>query len=203
MSKNKVKFGICNVHYAKLTLDENNVATWDTPVAIPGAVSISLDANGETEYFYADNIAYYTINNNQGYDGDLEIALIPDSFREDIMGEAADTNGVLVENKDAEVSNFALMFEFDGDVNKIRHVMYNCSASRPTIESETNEESKEPKTEKLSLKSRPLPSGIVKAKTGDNVSEDVYNAWYDKVYEPVSTTTATSTDETSDNEAVG
>jgi len=201
MSKNKVKYGICNVHYAKLTLDENNVASWDTPVALPGAVSISLDANGETEYFYADNIAYYTINNNQGYDGDLEIALIPDAFREDILGETADSNGVLIENKDAQASNFALLFEFDGDVHKIRQVMYNCSVSRPTIESETTEESKEPKTDKLTIKSRPLPSGIVKAKTGDEVSEEIYNAWYDKVYEPVDVP-STSTDETTDN-AVG
>ena len=29
------------------------------PVRIPGAVSLSMDANGEIEPFYADNIAYY------------------------------------------------------------------------------------------------------------------------------------------------
>ena len=39
-----------------------------------------MDANGEIEPFYADNIAYYVVNNNSGYEGDLEIALIPESF---------------------------------------------------------------------------------------------------------------------------
>ena len=38
---------------------------------MPGSVSISLDANGEPENFYADGGVYYVINNNCGYDGDL------------------------------------------------------------------------------------------------------------------------------------
>ena len=48
---------------------------------LPGSVSLSLDANGEPENFYADGIAYYVINNNMGYDGDLELALIPGTYR--------------------------------------------------------------------------------------------------------------------------
>ena len=63
-TKNKVKFNICNVHYAKITKDDNGNVTFATPVAIPGAVSISLDPTGEPESFYADGVEYYTINNN-------------------------------------------------------------------------------------------------------------------------------------------
>ena len=69
--KNKVKFNIRNVHYAKLTIGEDGSITYSTPVAMPGAVSLSLDPNGEPSVFYADGYAYYTISNNQGYDGDL------------------------------------------------------------------------------------------------------------------------------------
>lgn len=204
-NKNKVKFNICNVHYAPITVGENGIVTFATPVAMPGAVSISLDPTGEPESFYADGIEYYTINNNQGYEGDLELAMIPEDFRTDILKEEADSNKVLVENANSETGSFALLFEFDGDVKKIRHVMYNCSASRPTIESKTNEEDKEVQTETLTVKARPMANGYVKAKTGDSTTETVYSNWYKAVYEPnaaasqavatsaISTTSSTST----------
>ena len=182
--KNKVKFNICNVHYAPITKAEDGSVTFETPVAMPGAVSISLDPTGEPESFYADGVEYYVINNNQGYDGDLELAMIPESFRTDILKEEQDANKVLVENSNSETGSFASLFEFDGDVRKFRHVLYNCSASRPSIESKTNEDEKEVQTETLTVKARPLASGYVKAKTGDSTTEAVYNDCYKSVYQP-------------------
>ena len=187
MPKNKVKFNLKNVHYAKLTLDESNVPSYAVPVPIPGAVSLSLDANGEPENFYADGIAYYVMNNNMGYDGDLEVALIPESFRTDIMHEYLDEAGVLIETTEAELEHFALLFEFDGDKRHIRHVLYNCTASRPGIEGSTNEESREVQTETLNLSATPLPDGKVKGKTGDTTDDELYNRWYESVHLPGST----------------
>lgn len=37
-------------------LSEAGEITFDTPVAMPGAVSLALDPNGEPESFYADGI---------------------------------------------------------------------------------------------------------------------------------------------------
>ena len=191
--KNKVKFNICNVHYALITVSEEGEVTFGTPVAMPGAVSLSLEPNGEPSNFYADGYAYYTISNNMGYEGDLELAMVPESFRTDVLKESLDTNQVLVENANVETANFALLFEFDGDVKKIRHVLYNCSAARPNIESSTNEEEIEVQTETLALTAAPLANGYVKARTGDSTTDKVYNGWYGAVYMP--TTASTSTDD--------
>ena len=184
MANNKVKYNLKNAHYAMLHIAQDGTVSYGTPVAIPGAVSISLDANGEPENFYADGIAYYVINNNMGYDGDLELAMIPESFRVDALNETLDDNNVLIENANTELNSFALLFEFDGDVKHIRHVLYNCSASRPGIEGKTNEESREVQTETLTIKATPLASGVVKAKTGNTTNSTVYQNWYQSVYMP-------------------
>jgi len=192
---NKVKYNLKNAHYALLTIGEDGAVTYGMPVALPGSVSLSLDANGEPENFYADGIAYYVINNNMGYDGDLELALIPESFRTDVLKEKLDSKGVLVENSDAELAQFALLFEFDGDVRHIRHVMYNCSASRPKIEGKTNEAKKEVQTETLTIKATPLADGKVKAKTGNTTDAAVYAGWYKAVYLPAAETESQAADD--------
>ena len=60
------------------------------------------------------------------------------------------------------------------------------------MEGDTTEDKKEVKTEKLSLTVSPLPNGLVKVKTGTNTSEETYNNWYTKVYEPQDKTTTTT-----------
>lgn len=183
---NKVKYNLKNVHAAKLTKTEDGEYTYETPKAIPGAVSISLDAEGDSSPFYADGIVYFRSTANNGYSGDLEIALIPEWFRTEILKEALDKNGVLVESATVtEMEKFALLFEFDGDVRCIRHVLYNCSASRPSIESETKEDAIEPGTEKLSLTADPREDGLVKSRTGNATDETTYGNWYKNVYIPV------------------
>lgn len=182
---NKIKYNLKNVHAAKLTKAEDGTYTYETPKAIPGAVSISLDAEGDTSPFYADGIVYFRSVSNNGYSGDLEMALIPEWFRTEILKEELDKNGVLVENATvAEMEKFALLFEFDGDIRCIRHVLYNCTASRPSIESETKEDTIEPRTETLSLTADPREDGLVKSRTGDSTSESTYAEWYKSVYIP-------------------
>lgn len=182
--ENKVKYNLKNAHYAVITVGEDGAVKYGTPVPMPGSVSLSLDANGEPENFYADGGVYYVINNNTGYEGDLELALIPESFRTDILKEELDEKGVLIENSEVELGTFALLFEFDGDQKHIRHVMYNCSASRPGIEGKTNEDKKEVQTEKLTINAVPLPNGMVKAKTGNTTDATTYADWYKAVYMP-------------------
>ncbi len=66
-------------------------------------------------------------------------------------------------------------------VRHIRHVMYNCSVSRPKIEGKTNEDKKEVQTEMLTIKFMTLGDGKVKAKTGNTTDATVYANWYKTV----------------------
>ena len=105
---NKIKFGIKGCYYAVATIAANNSATYGTPVALPGAVNLSLSPQGETNSFYADNIDYYTTVSNTGYEGDLELARLPESFLKDVLGYKVDSNGVLYEDANAPTVPFAL-----------------------------------------------------------------------------------------------
>lgn len=184
-NENKVKFNLKNVHYAKMNIDESGAITYETPVPIPGSVEISLDAKGDTTEFYADGMVYYTATANNGYEGDLEVALVPLSFEKDILQNELDKNNVSVENSNTESAEFALLFEFDGDVKAVRHVLYRVKATRPSVASKTNEDKKEVQTEKLSIKASPLPNGNVKTKTTATTTDEAYNKWYESVYIPV------------------
>ena len=192
---NKVKYGLKNVYYAKATVDADNKATYDTPVAIKGAVNLSLDAQGDTTKFRADNMNYWIVQSNNGYEGDFECALIPDSFKKDILGYKEDGDGALYEVKDAPTVYFALLFQFEGDDKATKHVMYKCSATRPSVSGQTTDEEIEPQTETLeitavSIHNAALDKDIVKARCAS--SDDAYSTWFSAVYQPAATPVVTT-----------
>lgn len=176
---NKVKFNIKNVYYAVKTAEK----TYDTPVPIPGAVSISLEQQGELTPFWADGIKYYVSASNGGYEGDLEVALIPDSFREDVLGEKADQRGVLFENTNTATVEFALGFQVDGDTTPTLFWFYNCTATRPSIDASTTEDTKEPNTDTLTVSCGSTSDGTVRAKTTDTSYAAVKDTWFTDVYQ--------------------
>lgn len=185
---NKVKYGLSNVYYAVLTEGAGGTVTYGTPVAWPGAVSLTLDPEGELSTFRADNTDYWVGQNNNGYTGSLETALIPDSFRTDVLGEAADRNDVIVEQATPTAKHFALLFQFEGDANATRHVMYNVTAARPSVTGNTTDRTITPETETVdltagSIKSAALNANIVKARCPQGNSQ--YDTWFTTVYQPV------------------
>ena len=188
---NKIKYGIKNCYYAVATISTTGTATYSTPVALPGAVSLSLDAQGDTGKFYADNIVYFTSVANNGYEGDLELARVPDSFLTDCLGYIRDANSVLIEDAGAAPVHFALMFQFEGDVNAKRTVMYNCVASRPSVAGSTKEESIEPQTETISITATTIYNAVLNkdvVKASCTTTESTaYNGWLSAVYQTTST----------------
>lgn len=183
-----MQFGLKNVHYATFT-ESGGKITYDTPIKIPGAVEISLEPRGDMVEFYADDILYYSAGNNQGYDGTLSIATIPEQYAIDCLGEEKDaTDMVLTERVTLKGKPFALLFEFDGDVKATRHVLYNCTANRPTVGSSTKTDSVEPTPNELTFVSSARPTdGAVKTKTTETTPPTIYDNWYTKVYEKITT----------------
>ena len=123
-----------------------------------------------------------------GYSGSLEIAMIPDSFREDCLGEVKDEK-VYFETANGAASPFALLFEFQSDENAIKHVLYNVTASRPSVNGNTKNDTVEVKTDTLnitaaSVYNADLQKDIVKARCADDTAA-AYSTWYSSVYQPV------------------
>jgi len=189
---NKIRFGLKNVHYAPATIAADGSATYGTPVPVPGAVSLTLDPEGDRTPFYADNIEYWVDPGNTGYSGTLEMALFPDSFRKDVFGELEDANGVLYEDQDAEAKHFALLFQFEGDKKARRHVFYNCTAARPSTTGATKEAKVTPQTESSAITAtsiyiEALDKNVVKGTTEAGGAK--YEDWFTSVVLPAAAAT--------------
>lgn len=178
MPENKVRFGLKNVHYAIL-----ESGSWATPVAVPGAVNLDLSPLGDKQTFYADNIAYYVTVGNQGYEGSLELAKIPDQMLQEVWGYTLGTTSkVLTENSETESKPFALLFQINGDKDEEYYVMYSCTAARPAIGSQTTEATKEPRTQSIDITASPLTDGKVVAMTTADTPAATKESWFTAVF---------------------
>lgn len=182
----KVNYGIQDVYIAKIT-ETNGVISYGTPFAVKGAVGLNVDPEGgDATPFYADNIVFFmapAVNN--GYSGDLEIAMTPDAFLQQILGQDKDSDGIVYENADDTSARFALLFQAQGDDKNKRFCFYDCTASRPSRSNNTKQENIEVGTETISIKMNPRSSDrMVKCfieETAENKS--IYDAWFTAVHE--------------------
>lgn len=182
--KNKVKFNLRNVHYAPITVGEDGAITFAKPKHIPGACSFTMDAQGSEAKFIADGVLYFTSYTDEGYSGTLTMALIPDEFRKDILGDVEDpTDHVLVEYANLVSKPFALLYEIDGDKKATRRLLYYCTVSRPG-ENADGQAPRTPQTEAMSITAAPLADRRIRARTMDNTVDAVFNNWFNAVWEP-------------------
>ena len=195
MAENKVRFGLKNVYYAVLTESTDGTNnTFASPKAVPGAVSMTLDSNSSDGTFYADNVSYYKTFANNGYSGSLEMARINDDMMKDVFGMTVNSSNPLVESTGVQPKPFALMFQIEGDQREELNVLYRVvPTSKPSIGSQTVEETVEPVTQSFDFEALPLvtgPSyqkGLIKARTTDTTTTAVRTAWFTTVQ--ITTTT--------------
>jgi len=199
MADNKVMFGLKNVHYALVTETTDSTTgvistTYGSPKAWPGAVSLSLDPEGDTNKFYADDTVYYTLTSNAGYSGDFECAVIPEDVAVDLLGQTEDSKGGILETDKDVQAYFALLYEIDGDAKARRFVNYKCQLSRPSVGGETKEDTTEPKTQTATITSLPradvytdsnqVEKHFIKYSMGPDGDSTVYGNWYTAVQTP-------------------
>ncbi|WP_025849116.1 major tail protein [Paenibacillus ehimensis] len=188
MSKNKVTFGLEKVHVAFADPSATTQPAWETPIPIPGAVRWTPTAVGEETAFYADNTKYFVATANNGYTGELELALVPDAVLAEMLGWVIDANGALLEVSDAMPKKFALMGQIQGDQKNRRFVYYDCQAARPAKERKTKGESLEVATDVLNLTISPIEIDGRMLVKGDLELNDTnatqYNGFFTSVYKP-------------------
>lgn len=179
---NKVQFGLKNCYYAKATISGTSI-TYATPVAIPGAVNLNLAAQGENTKFFADDGVYFTSATATGFEGDLEVAKIPDAMLKDIYGYTEGTTSkVLADNANVEPAHFALLFEINGDAEAEKYVFYDCVAGRPAIASATTESGKNPQTQSISISAAPTAAGVSFRRTTSATPAQTKTGWYSAVF---------------------
>lgn len=193
MAANKVKYGLCKVHYAMVTETvEDGVTTSSYGALKPlaGAVSLSLSSSGSKSVFRADNSDYFVSYGEGGFDGSLEVARVNEDFLKDVLGLVEDDDGILVESSASfkQTKYFALLFEFDGDQKATDHCLYKVSAQRPDIGSQTTGEggSTDPQTETLNITAVPRADEdkYIHIQTQDSTDAAVVAAWYTAVPVP-------------------
>ncbi|MBQ9955294.1 MAG: hypothetical protein IJO87_07685 [Eggerthellaceae bacterium] len=185
---NKVRFGLEKAYYALIQED----GTYSAPKHLNGAVALSLNAEGDTSNFYAENMAYYTLSTNSGYTGELELAFFEDDDAMALLGEKKAANGVIYEDAAAQPAPFVLLFQTLGNVNDKRYAMYNCTLSRPSLEANTTSDTTDPDTTTLSFTAIPaeieIDGASVKVTKGvienTEAGKAIYDAWYTEVQLP-------------------
>lgn len=140
----KVVYGLKNVHYAIFDETTKTYGAWKS---IPGAVSMSADADTTQNDFYADDAVYATISASNKETGSVEFAAITDDMYVDLFGYATNSATGLAYQKTEPVSTtVALGYEVSGNEGKMRGVRYNVTFTAPSQASNSMTDSTNPDT---------------------------------------------------------
>lgn len=182
---NKIKAGTKNLYVAPiLAIDETKTDgtgyTYGTPFRVPGAQNINLAQQTATQDIPADDDAqYYTMTQDNGYDGTVQVVCLPPEFETEIL---KNVNGM--EDADVKTADFAMMIEFDGDKKKGRHIFWHCVLTkRPDITGTTKDNNLTVDTDTINVKAvKRKDCGKIKAKVYEDWS--VYNTMFTSVPAP-------------------
>ena len=158
MAKNNiVSFGLRNVHYAVATQSlEDGSWSFGSPVEFPGAQEFTSEVIGGATTVRADDIVVAQLNQNGGRTLTLKVTEVPESFKKDVLGYKATSEGNLVEITNAPTVTFALGVEYQGDVKARRVWYYLCNVAPINEATKSKTESVEANSITLNINVRPI-----------------------------------------------
>jgi phi13 family phage major tail protein len=166
---NRTEYGLSDCYYSVYAN-----GTYQSPVRIPGAVSLEV-SSGST--ISTAKSRFFTLPVGctvGGYSGTLEIANIPQSFFQDVLGYSVDSSGVVIEKNKKKKVHFALLHQTKGTAENVRYCWYNCFC--PGVDFSRSQ----------SMASIKIPltiadkGGIIRAFATENNGK--YKSWFDEVY---------------------
>lgn len=186
---NRVNWGLALSAWGKITVDANGNDVYGTPVMFLGDRQINWDPSGDLINVYADGTVIYTGRQNSGYTGSMELTNLDDEFAKWVLSEEVDSKNVQYEVKEPTVNRFYLVWEWVQDAKNTRHIMYNITASRPSMSATTagDGDTKTAQYRTLNMTAIPRADGIVKASTRVDVDSTTYNGWFSAAYVPTGT----------------
>lgn len=147
MAKENPVIGLDNVVIAELLSDDVNGVTYDTPIALKGAVNASVNPNSDVAVDYADNGPFFVMNNRGNTELTLELTNVDPSVQAKMLGQKR-SGGITVETPMDSAPYFAMGFRVwvggtDENGNKIYEYMWLAKGkfSVPESGAETKKES--------------------------------------------------------------
>lgn len=148
---NKVEFGLSELHIGTYSVASDGTVTLGTPYHQKGAISLQLDAESNSNDFYADNVKYWSGFSDNGFTGSIEVAKFDTDFKTQFLGYKILAGGGVAAIKGAIKPDVYVSFQTEGDVESRRCIMYGVSLGAIGREYSTIEESKEPVTETIDI----------------------------------------------------
>jgi phage major tail protein, phi13 family len=182
MDGDKIIYGLSHVCISKW---DAATGKYGTPKAIKGAVSIELNPLiDKVEPTIGKGVKETIIERLNGFDGTIELQIVPSWFYVDVFGDTLDDKGAMyVTSKRRNLPTFALLFEFKTDSHARRFVFYNCKYFRPSIAGKTTSDKLETQKEKFDIQIRPRrDDDKIYNWTTSDIDTDIYNDWFNTVY---------------------
>lgn len=190
----KVLIGLDKFYYSLLTTDTTAELTYQTPVALKGAVSVAINTNSEVATLFADDGPYDTAETIGEIEVDVTIADISQEDYAALMGHTI-TAGVMIESATDQPVDTAFGFRAKRSNGGYSYVwLYKGKFSKPEMSHETKGDSINFQTPTFKGKFvQTVYNGRYKQSTRTDATDyttAIATAWFDAVYGVTAETTA-------------